>query len=106
MASALFIRLASAAGLISLSLFFAALIPVLNAPSIGAGLSMKSRATSVDRTFKSDRLPLPSDTNSALSKNEARDSKRDSKDVPDGCDRSFSPVAAPQMAYVYGRCTT
>jgi hypothetical protein len=107
MAKALFIRLASAAGLISLSLFFAALIPVLNAnPSIGAGLTFKSPATSVNRAFKSDRLMPPSGVNSALSKNEPQEQKQDSKSVPDGCDRSFSPVAAPQLAYVYGRCTT
>jgi hypothetical protein len=102
----IFIRVASAIGLFSLSLLFVGLIAFVNpGPSAGAGVAAKPPATSVNREFKSDRLLLPSDINSAFSKNEARPSQG-SKEIPDGCDRSFSPITAPQLAYVYGRCTT
>ncbi len=105
----IFIRMASAIGLFSLSLLFVGLIAFVNpGPSAGAGVAAKPPANSVNREFKSDRLPLPSDGNSAFSKNEAQPSQssQGSKEIPDGCDRSFSPITAPQLAYVYGRCTT
>ena len=106
MARALFIRLASAVGLLSLSFVLVGLIPFLSAgPSIGAGYVTHAPAASVNHEFKGDRLPLPSEANSALSKNEPQRA-RTSKDVPDGCDRAFSPITNPQLAYVYGRCTT
>jgi hypothetical protein len=102
----MFIRMASAIGLFSLSLLFVGLLPFVNpGPSAGAGVAVKPPAAAVNREFKSDRLPLPSDVNSAFSKNEAQTS-RGSQVIPDGCDRSFSPITAPQLAYVYGRCTT
>jgi hypothetical protein len=113
MAKALFVRvlvrMAGAVGLISLSLFLVGLIPFLSAgPSIGAGFVAKAPGASVNREFKGDRLPLPSDINSAVSTNEPQRSPslQESKDIPDGCDRSFSPITAPQLAHVYGRCTT
>jgi hypothetical protein len=108
----MFIRMASAVGLVSLSLFFVGLIPFLSAgPSAGAGFAVRAPATSVNREFKGDRLPLPSDINSAFSKNEPQHSRgskpiQGSKEIPDGCDRSFSPITAPQLAHVFGRCTT
>jgi hypothetical protein len=111
MAKALFVRMASAVGLVALSLIFLGLVPLLNAdPSAGASLVNRSLvnrapAASVNREFKGDRLPLPSDTNSAFSKNEPQRSQAP-KEIPDGCDPSFSPITAPQLAYVYGRCTT
>jgi hypothetical protein len=43
--------------------------------------------------------------NSAFSKSEPPRSQG-SKEIPDGCDPSFSPITAPQLAHVYGRCTT
>jgi hypothetical protein len=106
MARALLVRMASAAGLLALSFLLVGLIPFLSAgPSIGAGYATRTPAISINHEFKGDRLPTPSDTNSALSRNEPRN-PRHSKDVPDGCDRSFSPITAPQLAYIYGRCTT
>jgi hypothetical protein len=102
MARALFVRMASAAGLLALSFVLVGLVPLLSAgPSIGASYV----AGTVNHEFKGDRLPLPSELNSALTKSEPQ-RRRDSKEVPDGCDRSFSPITAPQLAYVYGRCTT
>jgi len=40
-----------------------------------------------------------------LSKSESRRQQK-SNEVPEGCDRAFSPITNPQLAYVYGRCTT
>jgi hypothetical protein len=106
MARALFVRLASAVGLLSLSFVFVGLIPFLSAgPSNGAGFVAHAPATSVNHSFKGDRLPLQSNNNSTFTKSEPQRA-RTSKDVPDGCDRSFSPITNPQLAHVFGRCTT
>jgi hypothetical protein len=106
MARALFVRMASAAWLLSLSFFLVGLIPFLSVgPSSGTGFVAHRPVTTVNHAFKGDRLAPPSDLNSALTKNEPQ-RPRTSKDVPDGCDRSFSPITNPQLAYVYGRCTT
>jgi hypothetical protein len=109
MARAFFVRLASAAALLSLSFFLVGLIPFLSVgPSVGANYVAKTSASRVNRTFKSDRLPLPSETNSALTNGEPQRPQKseNAKNVPEGCDRSFSPITAPQLANVYGRCTT
>ncbi len=106
MARAFFLRMASAAGLLALSFILVGLIPFLSAaPSIGAGYLARLPTTVVDREFKGDRLPMPSEINSALTKSEPQRSQS-AKKIPDGCDRSFSPISSPQLAYVYGRCTT
>ncbi|HEY3847078.1 MAG TPA: hypothetical protein VGL95_08195 [Acetobacteraceae bacterium] len=106
MARALLVRLASAVGLLSLSFFLAGLIPFLSAgPSSGTSFVAHTPVTSVNHAFKGDRLPLPSDINAAFTKNEPQ-RPQTSKGVPDGCDRAFSPITNPQLAHVYGRCTT
>lgn len=106
MARTLSVRLASAAGLLTLSFFLVGLFPFFSlGPSVGASFVARTPVTAVNRELKGDRLPLPSEINSAFSKSEPP-RQRDSKEVPDGCDRSFSPITAPQLAYVYGRCTT
>jgi hypothetical protein len=106
MARALFVRIASALGLLSLSFFFVGLIPFLSVgPSSGAGFVTHAPAISVNHAFKGDRLPPLSNNNSAFSKSEPQ-RPQISRDVPDGCDRSFSPITNPQLAHVYGRCTT
>ena len=103
---AVLVRMASALGLIALSLFFVGLIPFLSAgPSVGAGFPAKVPATSVNREFKGDRLPLPSDANSAFSKNDAP-RRQGARQIPDGCDPAFSLITTPQLSNVYGRCTT
>jgi hypothetical protein len=104
MAKVLFARIAGALGVASLAIFFLGLIPFLSAdPSAGAGLIAKP-AFSVNRELKGDRLPTPSETNRAVSRNELR--PRTVREIPVGCDPSFSPVTAPQLAYIFGRCTT
>lgn len=106
MARALFVRLASAVGLLALSFFLVSLIPFLSAgPSSGTGYVAYPPATSVNHAFKGDRLPLLSTNNSTFTKSEPQQPQT-SRDVPDGCDRAFSPITNPQLAYVYGRCTT
>lgn len=102
----LFVRFAGALGVTALALFFVGLIPFLSAePSAGAWLAS---TFSVNREYKGDRLPLPSDINSAVSRNDIRSQRRSQMpaEVPVGCDPAFSPVSSPRMAYFYGRCMT
>ena len=106
MTKLLFVRFAGAFGVTLLALFFVGLIPFLSAePTVGAGFTP---AFSVNHEYKGDRLPLPSDINSALSRNDIRSLGRSQipTEVPVGCDLAFSPVTAPRMAYFYGRCMT
>ena len=98
MARQLFVRITAASGVTSLALIFVGLIPFFGAgPSAGAGF--KPPAFTVNREFKGDRLPLPSEINSAVSRNMPRP-------APVGCDASFSLISAPHLAFIYGRCTT
>ncbi len=102
MAKQLFVRIAGVLGATSLAVFFLGLIPFLGAgPTAGAGFNAGPPAFTVNREFKGDRLPLPSQINSALSHNVPTP-----KPVPVGCDTAFSPISAPRLAYVYGRCVT
>jgi hypothetical protein len=102
MARQLFVRIAGVLGATSLALFFVGLIPFLGVgPTAGAGLSAGPPAFTVNREFKGDRLPLPSQINSAVSRNMPVPQA-----VPVGCDPAFSPISAPRLAYVYGRCVT
>jgi hypothetical protein len=50
----------------------------------------------VDRTLKSDRLPLDPPTD----KTEMPVREK----IPIGCDRAFSPISAPRLANVFRRC--
>jgi hypothetical protein len=102
MAKQLFVRIAGALGAASLALFFVSLIPFLGAgPTAGASLSAGPSAFTVNREFKGDRLPLPSEINSAVSRNTPTPQA-----IPVGCVSSFSAISAPRLAYVYGRCVT
>jgi hypothetical protein len=102
----LLLRTSSAVGLLALSLGFVGLIPFLSVgPSIGAGFPARVPATTVNHEFKGDRLPLFSDGSSTISKNDAP-RRQDAKQIPDGCDPSFSPITTPRLSNVYGRCTT
>jgi len=103
----MFVRIIGALGTTSLALFFVGLIPFLAAgPSAGAGLAVRTPTFTVDRTFKGDRLPLPSDINSAVSRNETRPQSQAPREIPIGCDASFSPVSSPSLSHIFGRCTT
>lgn len=101
-------RFASAFGVTALAFVMVGLVPFLGAePSEGASFA-KTPAVSVDRTLKGDRLPLPSEINSALSRNDPSPQQQSQQpgEIPDGCDASFSPITAPLLAHIYGRCTT
>ena len=66
----------------------------------------------VDRSAKGDRLALPRTTTvkkAPVETETARDTLKKPKpaakrQIMDGCDPLFSPVAVPQMAHVSGRC--
>jgi len=96
MAKLLFVRIAGGVGLVSLALFFVGLIPFLSAdPTAGAGLSGRTPAFTVNHEFKGDRLPVDVIV--------SRDATR-RQEIPVGCEASFSPISAPRLAYIYGRC--
>jgi hypothetical protein len=108
MAKLLFVRMAGVLGVTALASFFVGLIPFLSVePSAGAGLTGRTPAFSVNREFKGDRLPLPSDINSAVSNGALRSEHSQMPgEIPVGCDAAFSPISSPHLAYVYGRCMT
>lgn len=69
----------------------------------GAGLFTVS-PTTVDRTFKGDRLPpLPSGANKIEAP--ATPTRQTREKVPLGCDGAFSPISSPPLANVFRRCT-
>jgi len=80
-----------------LALVFVSLIPILGDLTAGAGPVARMSPFSVNREFKGDRLPL-GDLG-------ARQSEKPDK-IPIGCENSLSPISAPRLAHVYGRCMT
>jgi hypothetical protein len=107
MARLLLVRIASALGITSLAFLFVGLIPFLSAdPTAGAGLTVKTPTFSVNREFKGDRLPLSSPINSAVSRSFRSERSQTPSEIPVGCDAAFSPISAPHLAYIYGRCAT
>lgn len=66
-----------------------------------------ARTPSVNRALKSDRLPS---VNPAVRPHElgqpVSPARPDShRKIPVGCDAAFSPIAEPQLADFFGRCT-
>lgn len=109
MAKILLVRTASALGMAALALVLTGLIPFLGTDPTAAGLAGRTPAVTVDRSFKGDRLPLPSDVNAAVSRRETSPSAAKPEhpsQIPPGCEAAFSPVSSPRLAYVYGRCMT
>ena len=103
MARQLFVRVAGGFGIVSLALLFVGVIPFFSAdPTAGAGLVHRAPTFSVNREFKSDRLPIA--PLSAASRDAIR--AQHPEKIPVGCDSSFSPISAPRLAYIYGRCMT
>jgi hypothetical protein len=58
-------------------------------------------AVSIDRTLKSDRLPLAPSTDKT--EMPALSAPLRGK-IPIGCDRAFSPISSPRLANVFRRC--
>jgi hypothetical protein len=107
MARLLFVRIAGGLGVVSLAMFIVGLVPFLSAdPSAGAIFT--GGPYIVNHEFKGDRLPLPSDANSSVTRSDfgLRQDARTPEEIPIGCDHAFSPVSAPRLAYFYGRCMT
>ena len=106
----LFVRLVGALGATALALFFLGLLPFLSAvPTAGAGYVSTSPGFTVNREFKGDRLPVHAALNASAWQTEFASqtfasSARAGREIPFGCDPAFSPVSAPRLAYIYGRC--
>jgi hypothetical protein len=65
------------------------------------GFLVFTPAVSVDRSLKSDRLPLdPSADKTEM----PAPSAPVRGTIPIGCDRAFSPISAPRLANVFRRC--
>jgi len=106
MATPLFVRMTGAIGLLALGGVIVGLSSFLSVdPTAWAGLSGRVPAVSVDREFKGDRLPISSRFNDALLNKQLR-LRSSPPEIPVGCDASFSPISAPRLAYIYGRCST
>jgi hypothetical protein len=98
MARHVFVRVAGGVGVLSLALLVVGVAPFLSAdPTAGAGLVQRAPTFSVNHEFKGDRLPL-APVGSA--------SRPRPAEIPVGCEASFSPISAPKLAYIYGRCMT
>ena len=103
MAKLLCLRMAGAVALCSLAFLLVSFGPLLSAAALGAGGKDRPPGFSVNRFRKGDRLPLyqPGTVRRDLRVPEGLQSQQK---VPFGCDPAFSPVAAPSLSTVYGRC--
>ena len=106
----------SAVGLVSLSLFTAALITFPAWPTTGAGF-WATPSVSVNRALKGDRLPInsapdasplnPISSPPAQLPDESQPAPpwpRTRAQIPLGCDAAFSPISSPLLAHVFRRC--
>jgi len=110
------LRIVVASTLMSLAFFFGSLNPFLRAAPIGRpAVNERTPAVSVNRYRKGDRLPVlgnsdhsdRTDTKGAIRWYlRGQDGSQTGKQVPLGCDPAFSPVSAPSLATVFGRCMT
>jgi len=101
------LRIASALGLTALALFLLGFLPFSGDPTAEVDVAAKRMPLfSVNREFKGDRLPI-SNVPPAISRSGSRLRQSEKPDrIPVGCEASFSPISAPQLAHVYGRCLT
>ncbi len=95
----LYRRLLVAGGALALASWLIGAGPFWSAEAALGGTNMAPQVT-VNQFGKGDRLPgaavwhdLP-----------VPQSLRNKQQVPVGCDRAFSPVAAPAVKSIYGRC--
>jgi hypothetical protein len=102
MAKLLMIRLTSAVGLVSLGVLFVGLIPFFGIdPTAGA----RTPALTVNHELKGDRLQLPANISVSRGETKQQNTTRP-QEIPEGCDAAFSPISAPRLSYIYGRCMT
>lgn len=108
----LFARITGMLTVTLLALFFVSLLPLLSAART---VSSSSPDFTVNREFKGDRLPFhaaaapsfwQSDFESLLTakRSPVQSQTETPREIPFACEPSFSPVATPRLAYVYGRC--
>jgi hypothetical protein len=106
MAKLLLVRMTGALGLLMLAFVIVGLTSFLSVdPTAWAALSSRGPGFSVNHEFKGDRLPTSSAINAALLKKEMR-VRGAPREIPVGCDAAFSPISAPRLSYIYGRCAT
>lgn len=103
MAKFLYLPLSSGFAAFALAFSFLSVQTFLSAAPIQTGLSATTPLFSVNQYRKGDRLPLYRPEAAPLEQR-APDGLQTQKKVPLGCDPSFSPVASPATAKVYGRC--
>ena len=100
----LFFRMVSAAGLLTLALFFVGIDPFLSA---GADLTGNTPSITVNRALKSDRLPLtaPAVANAPNWPEEFSNLRKSQTQAekPFACDPAFSPIFV-KTSNVYRRC--
>jgi hypothetical protein len=101
-----FLRMVSAAGLLTLALFFVGIDPFLSA---GADLTGKAPGITVNRALKGDRLPLtvPTVVDTPDWQTEFTNLRKQQTQAekPFACDPAFSPIFV-KATNVYRRCLT
>jgi hypothetical protein len=105
----LFARITGMLAVTLLALFFVSLLPLLSAART---VTSGSPDVTVNREFKGDRLPFHTAAGPSLWQSDFESlmlprmqSQTDTPhEIPFACDPSFSPVATPRLAFVYGRC--
>ena len=102
----LFVRIAGALGVTTLTLCFVGLIPFFADPTVGAGIAAKAPSFAVNRQFKGDRLPVSSAPNVARRGLSTQEQSSKPQKIPVGCEGSFSPISSPRLAHIVGRCMT
>ena len=116
MAKPLFARIAGMLSITLLAVCFVGLLPLLSAARTTGNISSVPGVT-VNREFKGDLLPFHAALNSSILESDFAALKQlrvqsqteaphqiMPHEIPFACDPSFSPVATPRLAYVYGRC--
>jgi hypothetical protein len=103
MARLWFLRLSGAIALCSFAFLLGSLDPFLHAAPISTGLTSQTPAVAVNRFRKGDRLPSFSSGTSRQEPQVPAGLQTEQK-VPVGCDPAFSPVTAPSLSKVFGRC--
>jgi hypothetical protein len=92
-------RLLVAGGVLALAFWLIAAGPFWSATS-ARGVTNGAPQFTVNQLRKGDRLPSPAVWHDLP----VPQSLENEHKVPLGCDRAFSPVAAPAAKSVYGRC--
>jgi hypothetical protein len=99
MIGSFFRRTLAAGGILALAWWIIGAAPLSNVTA-SPGLTRSAPQFTVNQLRKGDRLPV---TKRPAVSHEPQSLQNEQK-VPFGCDRAFSPVAAPAVKSIYGRC--